>query len=433
MEPKEIEIRLAEALENMGSMAEAHRRLVERLEALEEENRLLRARLEALELHQRLRPASGVHVGIVQGSKAGEPAATDSLGRVKIKLAWDGRAHEMLAKVATAWLSKSAGVQWLPRVGEAVYVAFEEADPARPVIIGCVPNPTNPLPYDPVSTSKSPTAAEVKDKNAHSYRPSSANKYKNLWRTASADGTKINEIALVDDPEACQLSIATDGQLLISAKDKGFFTINEDYCEYVGGDKSLRVKGETTEIYEGKRKVEYLNENHEHHHVHSAEWHWGDVEELFLGSKVEMNIGSVVEGSLQGGVGVKSGAFVEVTAGDLVEAFTGAKQGVVAGTVLEASFGSATHVINGVETTVIDGAGAKIVNGSETIVINGLALEVVDGIKEVDHTVRQTNGELSSEAVAIHTGEFSIVSQEKVFDLMESAVSIAESALHIIE
>jgi type VI secretion system secreted protein VgrG len=77
---------------------------------------------------------------------------TDKYGRVKVQFPWD-RANPNSAdsscwcRVATLWSSQQWGSIWIPRVGMEVVVAFEEGDPDKPIIVGCVYNATNMPPY----------------------------------------------------------------------------------------------------------------------------------------------------------------------------------------------------------------------------------------------------------------------------------------------
>jgi len=93
----------------------------------------------------------GIHTALVLGpqhgkdaqikSQDGEEIHTDSLGRVKVRFYWDHRAdatggQAVWARVVQPWAGKGWGAQFIPRVGTEVAVAFVDADPDRPIVIG---------------------------------------------------------------------------------------------------------------------------------------------------------------------------------------------------------------------------------------------------------------------------------------------------------
>lgn len=93
----------------------------------------------------------GIHTALVLGPQHGKEAAirsqdgeeihTDALGRVKVRFYWDHRAETtggqgVWARVVQPWAGKGWGAQFIPRVGTEVAVAFVDADPDRPMVIG---------------------------------------------------------------------------------------------------------------------------------------------------------------------------------------------------------------------------------------------------------------------------------------------------------
>ena len=93
----------------------------------------------------------GIHTALVLGPQHGKAAAvksqdgeeihTDALGRVKVRFYWDHReeatgGQAVWARVVQPWAGKGWGAQFIPRVGTEVAVAFVDADPDRPIVIG---------------------------------------------------------------------------------------------------------------------------------------------------------------------------------------------------------------------------------------------------------------------------------------------------------
>jgi type VI secretion system secreted protein VgrG len=93
----------------------------------------------------------GPQTAVVVGP-AGQEIFTDKYGRVKVEFPWDRQAQggangSCWIRVGMAW----AGLEWgaiaIPRIGHEVIVCFEEGDPDRPIIVGCVYNASNLPPY----------------------------------------------------------------------------------------------------------------------------------------------------------------------------------------------------------------------------------------------------------------------------------------------
>ena len=82
----------------------------------------------------------------------GEEIHTDKYGRIKVQFHWDrvGENDENTTcwiRVAQTWAGKGWGAWVLPRIGMEVVVVFEEGDPDRPLVIGCVYNDEQVVPY----------------------------------------------------------------------------------------------------------------------------------------------------------------------------------------------------------------------------------------------------------------------------------------------
>ncbi|MFJ2366054.1 type VI secretion system tip protein VgrG [Pseudomonas sp. NPDC087697] len=94
----------------------------------------------------------GIHTAVVTGPK-GEEIYCDQYGRVKVQFHWDreGRHDDKSScwlRVGSSLAGNGHGSVTLPRVGMEVLVSFQEGDPDQPVIISCLANSTNPVPYE---------------------------------------------------------------------------------------------------------------------------------------------------------------------------------------------------------------------------------------------------------------------------------------------
>ena len=91
----------------------------------------------------------------------GEDIYCDELGRVKIELPWDraelnSEKSSCWVRVSSSWAGENFGAVTIPRIGMEVVINYVEGDPDKPLITGCVPNKTNPVPY-PLPANKTKT------------------------------------------------------------------------------------------------------------------------------------------------------------------------------------------------------------------------------------------------------------------------------------
>jgi len=73
----------------------------------------------------------------------GDEIHTDEYGRIQVMFQWDQYRHgtgTAWCRVSQVWAGKNWGAIFLPRIGQEVWVDFEEGDPDHPVIVGCVYN-----------------------------------------------------------------------------------------------------------------------------------------------------------------------------------------------------------------------------------------------------------------------------------------------------
>ena len=82
----------------------------------------------------------------------GQEIYCDELGRVKIELPWDraelnSEKSSCWVRVSSSWAGENFGAVTIPRIGMEVVISYEEGDPDKPLITGCVPNQAKPVPY----------------------------------------------------------------------------------------------------------------------------------------------------------------------------------------------------------------------------------------------------------------------------------------------
>src|SRR5208337_3891284 len=72
---------------------------------------------------------------------SGEEIYTDQYGRIQVMFPWDRRGTgKYWARDSQVWAGNNWGAMFLPRIGQEVWVDFEEGDPDHPVIVGSVYN-----------------------------------------------------------------------------------------------------------------------------------------------------------------------------------------------------------------------------------------------------------------------------------------------------
>ncbi|NSZ50812.1 type VI secretion system tip protein VgrG [Agrobacterium vitis] len=171
----------------------------------------------------------GTQVAIVAGPE-GEEIHTDQYGRIKVWYPWDRRAKKdgsdtCWVRVNQAWGGGTWGAQVIPRIGMEVMVSFVDGDPDRPLVIGVVPNPKNPVPYD-----------------------LPANKTRMVLRSNTHKGSGFNEMTFEDE----------------NGKENMFFHAQKDQTTRVRNDRTKRIDRHEVASIGGNRAVEVAgNQKHE--------------------------------------------------------------------------------------------------------------------------------------------------------------------------
>src|ERR1700722_18425911 len=143
---------------------------------------------------------------------------TDAYGRIKVQFHWDRKGTQdeyssCWIRVAHAWAGTGWGSQFIPRIGMEVLVSFLGGDEDRPVVVGCLYNAQNPVPYGlPASASRS-----------------------GIRTSSTPGGGGANEISFEDRSGAEQLYLRAERNL----------------DEEVGNDRRAVIRGDRAEAVEG--------------------------------------------------------------------------------------------------------------------------------------------------------------------------------------
>lgn len=179
----------------------------------------------------------GVQTALVVG-QGEEEISTDKQGRVMVRFRWDrlgASAGECSCWVRVSQLMAGAGWGsiWIPRAGQEVVVAFEQGDPDRPLITGCL--------Y-----------------HAHHLPPFGLPRHKTRsgFRTHTTPGGKgYNELSFEDGAGAEVVRLRAQRDLRVRAGNDHTTTVRQEQSITVEqGDRCVGVlKGDLTEDVAGQR------------------------------------------------------------------------------------------------------------------------------------------------------------------------------------
>jgi len=185
----------------------------------------------------------GVQTALVVG-KSGDEIYTDSYGRIKIQFHWDmyGAKNENSScwvRVATPWAGTKWGSVSLPRVGQEVIVTFEEGDPDRPLVMGCVYNNTHMPPYD------LPGQKNIQGVKSRSTKGGDKTTYNEI----SFDDTNGSEALTINAQKDYSATIGNNATTSVAASaststgSNYSLSVGENATESVTKDKTVSVDG----------------------------------------------------------------------------------------------------------------------------------------------------------------------------------------------
>ncbi|MFO0547878.1 MAG: type VI secretion system tip protein TssI/VgrG [Polyangiaceae bacterium] len=185
----------------------------------------------------------GVHAAIVSAKEAGSPEPEihcNEDGWVRLWFPWDQRSEESKptscwVRASQGWAGAGFGVNFIPRVGQEVLVAYYQGDVERPVIVGRVHDPIQPTPY---KLPEHKTRSTLKTKS-------------------SPDSEGFNELRFEDK--------AGEEEVFLHAQKDLNEVVLASHSTSVGGDQSNSVEGDQSNEVHGDRQNEVSG--HERHHI----------------------------------------------------------------------------------------------------------------------------------------------------------------------
>ncbi|WP_437693852.1 type VI secretion system Vgr family protein [Sorangium sp. So ce176] len=209
----------------------------------------------------------GVQSATVVGP-AGQEIHVDELGRVRVQFPWDreGRLDDGSSswiRASQGWAGTGYGMIVIPRVGQEVLVGFLDGDPDQPVIVGCVFNATQKVPY------------KLPDHRTRS-----------TWKSDSSPGSNgFNEI-MFEDLKGREL-------VYLQAQKNLRKLVKNDEAITVGHDRQkLVVRNETETTGANRTEVTGVNRT-EITGVNRVTVVGGSHEKLVIGDEIERTDGGV--------------------------------------------------------------------------------------------------------------------------------------------
>lgn len=183
----------------------------------------------------------GIQTATVTG-KSGEEIHVDKDGRIKVLFHWDreGKNNDessCYVRVAHPWAGTGFGVQFIPRVGDEVVVAFLNGDPDQPLVTGSVYNGTHNLPYSTDGDGKNRSGIKT-----HSVKGGAAN-----FNELQFDDTKGKELVNLQAEKDMKLLIKNDQEFEIKHDRTGKvlnndkLTVTKDQTVKIDGDQKVTV------------------------------------------------------------------------------------------------------------------------------------------------------------------------------------------------
>lgn len=191
----------------------------------------------------------GSQTATVVGS-SGEEIFTDKYGRVKVQFHWDRYGNNdadssCWVRVAQVWASNGWGSMFIPRIGMEVVVQFEEGNPDRPIITGCVYNPETMPAY---------TLPDEKTKSGIKSNSSKGGDGFNEFRLEDKKG---EEQIFVHGEKDLDVRIKNDAKEII--KNDRHLLVENNQHEKVTRDKHLQVGGDKNESVTGTVSLDTQN------------------------------------------------------------------------------------------------------------------------------------------------------------------------------
>ncbi|MCQ8895462.1 type VI secretion system tip protein VgrG [Limnobacter humi] len=299
--------------------------------------------------------AKGPLPALVVGPE-GQEIYTDEFGRIKVQFYWDRygqrNAHSSCwVRVAFPAAGKGWGFVTVPRIGQEVWVSFEDGDPDRPLVTGVLYNAEQPVPY-PLPDQKTVSGWRTRStehgtaSNFNELRFDDKRGEEYVWFQAERDYRALIK-------HHSQVEIGADSHLLV----------NGHLIEQIKQDVSRHVLGKVMAQIEGMLNVRVNDDVRIQ--VQGA---------LDLGVQSDMTVNTGGTGSLE------STGSLEVRAGQGLNASSPASINLHAGSALHLTAGAGLSFTCGASSLLVSPAGVFL-NGRAVLVNAGGSVSVASTAK----------------------------------------------------
>jgi len=167
-----------------------------------------------------------------------EEVFAEDMAQVKVQFHWDreGQRNENSScwiRCMQGWAGAGWGMQFVPRVGSEVVVAFDAGDPDRPLILGSLYNAVNPAPF---------ALPEERTRSG-------------LRTRTTPRGQRGNELSFEDASGSEQVRLIAERDLeTVVRHDRDTHVIHDDRTR-IDGDHSLTITGQSRVEVRGAQQV----------------------------------------------------------------------------------------------------------------------------------------------------------------------------------
>ena len=163
------------------------------------------------------RPKSNHWEGVVIG-RVVDNNDPEKLGRIKLQYYWQDQGQAFWAPMMMPHTGSQRGIYFMPEIGDEVVVAFEDGDPERPIVLGCLWNATDKPPTEDYwgGEYSSNDVKRIVTKSGH--RIQLVDKQgKEAISIATPTHLKISMVESSDENGRATMTLHSDGDIVISA------------------------------------------------------------------------------------------------------------------------------------------------------------------------------------------------------------------------
>lgn len=332
----------------------------------------------------------GTQTAIVVGPDS-EEIHTDRHGRIKVQLHWDrdgvdDERSSCWIRVAQSWAGSGFGLVFVPRIGMEVIVDFLEGNPDRPIVIGCVYNGQNVVPWDlpdhktrtVLRTQSTPGGGghnELHFEDAKSKEEIYLRAQRDMREEVLHDHTTFVENDQSNSVLGNQTeSVTGDQSLHVQSNrrktiDKDETTeVRQHRTETVFGNETITVRGNRVEKVEGAETIQVAGARTEK---------VGAAEKIEIGSSRSVTVGGSDSISVSSGFSVSAASMAMTQGGSTSLTMTEGAVGVDAAKKVTFKHGSALVELE-------ESGKVKVVSGVEIeLVVGGCIVRMAEGKIEV--------------------------------------------------